>query len=303
MSKTGSPNDFCIRLARSLERATGPRHDELRVLAVALWFETVRKALRLPSAYAVERHFAPRALRFNAYGDPNRDNNWSKYAVGARCPMPKLVARVDKEVPGSARLLSHPLWRVLRTPDMGTRRRKKCLGNVAVDVQRIALGYTSSGPSRRRGSEGVVTRRKLAMLERRAGIDSLTALVVLMYEARELGNHDVALRIGDHVYNVLLITCMFPPFRRLARELFDCFERRVFDGVEYGGERICLPAVDCEQAIELLSLATRQVRNARDFGYSREDHVRVCVDLLGTKYGHGARCALAPPRVLAVMFQ
>lgn len=290
--RCGISNAFRIGLAKSLERATGPRNDELRVLATALWFEGVRRALRLPTPYAVEHHFAPRAFRRNAYGDRNHDNNWSKYAIGARCPTPKLVARVENEIPGSGQLLKHPLWSLLRSPGMEARTRKKHLRSLAMEVQRIAF-------SRRPGTKAVVTNRQLAMLERRAGIDALAALVALMYQAREQGRQDVALQVGDYVYNVLLITCMFPPFRHIARELFDCFQRRVFDAVEDDGEKIYVPTVDCELAIELLSLATRQVRNARDFGYQREDYVRVCVDLLGTKYGFGARCALASPRILA----
>lgn len=292
-------NDFRVMLRKSFDGAKGPRHDELRVLATALWAEKVRVALGMPSPYAVERHINPKAFRFNSSGDPYHDNKWSRYAVGRHQPVNALVTQVDKIIPGTTKLLRHPLWDILRAPDMVVGHKEKWLHGLDGDIQRIVL----DPGSRRIGKQDVgarsATKVQLDMLRRRAGIDALTALTALMLESRQDGRTELALRIGDYVFHVLLITCQFPPFRLLAREIFDCFQRRVFADIEHGGERIDLLAViDCEDAIELLSLAVRQVRNARDFGYEQKDIVPVCVKLLHVRYP-GTMFALASPRVLA----
>jgi hypothetical protein len=138
---------------------------------------------------------------------------------------------------------------------------------------------------------------QLDMLKRRAGLDALAALTFLLREAHIQEQAELALRIGDYLYEVLLITCMFSPFRLLIRELFDCFQRRVFADIQHGGERIDINAFDCQILVELLALAVRQARNADHFGYKQADIVPVCFRLMSVRHPD-VLFGLASPRVL-----
>lgn len=290
-------SNFRAKLRKSLDSATGQRRDELYVLATALWFEKVKQTLDLPTPYAVEHYFELDTFRHNNDGDPFHNNKWSKYATGLHRPVNALVTRVERKVHGSASLLKHPLWDILRKANISLPQREKWFQRLDGDIQRIAVNYDLRMPSSDK-DEKMVAVRQLRMLERRAGIDALAALTALMFETQKAGRFDVALDIGDYIYRVLLITCLFPPFRRFVGELFDCFQRRVFADLHHGGERIFLPGIDYEQSIEILSLAIRQYRNMEGFGFDRKDVVSACIKLLDGKAGFDVRYALATPRAL-----
>lgn len=291
------PNSFRMMLRKSLESARGPRRDEFHVLATAIWVEKVRIALNLPTPYAVQRYINPEAFHRNTSGDIYHDNKWSRYAVGQHRPIDALVERVERIVPGTARLLRHPLWEVLRIPSMSVWQKDRWLRGLNGDIQQVLFAGGSSKKVRRTGEIPVATIVQLDMLKRRAGLDALAALTYLMREAHTQGQSELALRIGDYLYEVLLITCMFSPFRFLTRELFDCFQRRVFADVQYAGQKIDLGAFNCEIFVELLALAVRQARNACHFGYEQADIVPVCFRLQSPSHPD-VLFGLASPRVL-----
>lgn len=295
-----SKDSFSVRLQKSIESAKGPRKDDIYVISNALWFEMIRSELDLPSAYAVEQHLEPHAIHPKGDGTVNHDCNWAKYAIGNRGPRSARVEKVEIEVPGTARLLKHPLWNILRKPALSVIETEVWIRTLDGDVQAILLrknqhrnpDMTVSGP--------VVSKAQLDMLKRRAGLDSLAALVILARKATRQGQSDTALKICDYIYQVLLITCLLSPFRLLVREMFDCFQRRVFSGIQHNDIKIDVVAFDCKAFVELLDYAVRHTRNKPQFGNQKRHLARTCCALLDAR-NPDVYFALAAPRVNAAM--
>ena len=291
--KHPSADSFSVRLLKSLASAKGPRRDDVYVISTALWFEKIRSELNLPSPYAVERHLEP-----HANGTVRHDNNWAKYAIGRRRPGNARVEKIDIKIPGTARFLKHPLWDILRKTFVSALEIEAWIRTLDGDIQTILLRKNQrKNPDMATGGP-VVTKTQLDMLKRRAGLDALAALILLVRKATLHGQSEIALKICDYIYQVLLITCLLSPFRLLVREIFDCFQRRVFAGIQHNGMNIDVATFDCKAFIELLDLAVRQTRSTQQFGYQQKDIVRVCCALLDAP-NIDVIFALAAPHVTA----
>lgn len=196
--------------------------------------------------------------------------------------------------------MKHPLWDILRKPSLSALETEVWIRTLDGDVQAILLrknqrrnpDMTVSGP--------VVTKAQLDMLKRRAGLDSLSALVILARKATRQGQSDIALKICDYIYQVLLITCLLSPFRLLVREIFDCFQRRVFSGIQHNDIEIDVAVFDCKAFVELLDYVVRHTRNKPQLGNQKKHLARTCCALLDAR-NPDVYFALAAPRVNAAM--
>lgn len=296
--KQGCADSFSVRLLKSLASAKGPKRDDIYVISTALWFEMIRSECNLPSPYAVEQHLEPNSIRSRGDGTVSHDNNWAKYAIGRRRPGSARVERVEIKIPGTARLLKHPLWDILRKPSLSALETEVWIRMLDGDVQTILLRKNQQRGPDTTVIDRIATKTQLDMLKRRAGLDALAALVILVRKATRLGQSEMGLKICDYIYQVLLVTCLFSPFRLLAREIFDCFQRRVFSGVQHNDIEIDVAAFDCRAFVELLDLAVRQTRNKQQFGYKQKDIVRVSSTLLDAP-NFDVKFALAAPHVNA----
>jgi len=295
-----SAGSFSVRLQKSIESAKGPRKDDIYVISNALWFEMIRSELGLPSAYAVEHHLEPHAIHPKGDGTVKHDCNWAKYAIGDRGPRNARVEKVEIEVPGTTRLLKHPLWDILRKPSLSALETEIWIRTLDGDIQAILLRKNEQRNQNVMARGPVVTKVQLDMLMRRAGLDALAALVILVRKATRLGQSEMALKICDHIYQVLLITCLLPPFRLLVREIFDCFQRRVFSGIQHNDVGIDVAAFDCKAFVVLLDFAVRHTRNKQQLGNLKKDLARICCELFKVRNIH-VNFAVAAPHVNVAM--
>lgn len=286
---------FKVRLRQSLASANGPRRDELYVLSTALWVELVRRLSECSTYYEMESVFEPDAFGKNAVGDRYHHNKWSKYAVGLSRPVNALVVEVERRLPGCARVLYHPLWEILRQ-GFGSNRsqRESWLSRISPDVQRIVVKNDIMTFSINSNNDST-TRPKLEMLERRAGIDSLACLSLLLVQANDSQRTGDALRIAEALYRVLLITCMRPPYSMLENELFDCFKRRLFSRIQHAGQCLALEKINFPEATSLLLQQVLVLEDTGRIGLAWKDTIKACHRLLCGKYGFDVKFALNPP--------
>lgn len=287
---------FRTRLRKSLATATGPRRDEPYVLSTVLWVELVKSRSECSTYYGLECLFEPGAFGKNVHGDPYHFNKWPKYAIGLARPSKALVARVDRKIRGSARLLQHPLWEILRENSKSNKRKESWLGRLSPDVQRIVLEQNLIISATGEGT--FPTASQLQMLERRAGIDSLAYLSLLLVEALESeGQTEVALSIAQSLYRVLLMTCVYHPFINFADELFDCFRRRLLARVQHAGQRFGLELINFSEATLILLLQVLRQEDSDGIGATEKEKNRGCLKVLDGKCGFDLKFALNPPLI------
>lgn len=295
LCKVSRESYFHQRLKENLAAVAGRRRDKVDVLRAALWYQVVKEGLGASTAYTIERQIEQnRAFGKNQDGVRFHRNKWSKYEIGTHVPEKKLVAKAEIKVPGSARILNHPLWEALRirqpkklTPNA----RFQQLGSRTCKVVYKTLPFGSGGGASRRALH-----RTLPMLERRAGIDALAALTILLKEANARSDTGAAMEIGRSLYNVLLMLCgATTSFGSIAEELIELYSERIFRRIVHDGHYFNVRGFEFSEATKFLRLVLKDFLPAGKIDPIWGNKVRAMFALLDGKYGWDLLFALSPP--------
>ena len=252
------------------------------MLQVATWFAFIHYDLGVDSTYAVESYAEPDAFgKAKDSGTPYHKNKWGRYLRGLNKPQARLVDAVDTRIPGSKALLSHVLWDAMRVRVNVSKLVKHGVQRLSPDIQRIVVNtniiWETTGELRT--DLGL---RQYRMLERRAGIDALACLTMLLRKCAGLRDSEEVLAIARSLYHVLLISCTFEPFSLVAPFVYRIYREQIFP---IAGVR--LDAIDFAQVADMLGGAAAQILMDNDLrvGSDPRRHIRCMADILRGKHG------------------
>nr|QLG05474.1 hypothetical protein [Pseudomonas aeruginosa] len=228
------------------------RDDEVDSVRTIFWFHCLGDRLGKHEARAVQRAVAPNTIGVDSHGDPIKNGKFLAYKRGARTPSDRLVEQIEQQVPRSARSLNHPLWQVLRTSKSIKTSACQWVRQLDPEIQRFAL------------SNGEVSmswgRHTLEPLERRASLDSLAALTIMMRLHHEQGNQLATWDCAQAVFRVLLILGPMFEEHAIAEQIFKIYVSRVFSLVVLPGRRIALEDYDYPTRSGFLNLLADELR-------------------------------------------
>lgn len=288
-------DNFRMGLRKAIEAAAqSGRKDVTDVLRTALWFADVSSRLNATTVYEVEHTLEPEAFGKNGDGDYFHRNKWTKYKVGKHTPNDSLVARVDTRLPGTERILNHVLWEVLQTQQEIDGHTSDWLRQLVPDIQQIIFKTHSYGTGNSH-QRLIPNRRMLIMLERRAGIDSLACLTILLRESCVQGESAHTFDIGRSLYRVLLILGTTIPIGKIYLELLDVYRARIYSMARHKGLRFRFEDFDFMEATHLLRELLLALEDNNRSGVRWGDSVRAMCKLLDGGYGFDVKFALDPP--------
>lgn len=143
-------------------------------------------------------------------------------------PNPAFVEEVEQEVRGSSWALNHVLWRVLREQGSIRKQAKGWVRELVPEIQ--SLVFTPDYELRLYGN-----RHYLGSLERRASVDGLAALTILLKLSNEAGESEHAWDIAHCIFRVLLIIGPELDEQTIAERVFNLYVSRIFSLVSFGG--------------------------------------------------------------------
>ncbi|MEY4592996.1 MAG: hypothetical protein RIR18_1891, partial [Pseudomonadota bacterium] len=169
---------------------------------------------------------APSSTGEDAHGEKIRNNKFKGYAEGLHVPHPIFVKHVDRIVNGSEWALNHVIWRVLRTNGVVTSYAKDWIRELVPEIQSIVFS---------RNYELILSSGKhyVGSLERRACLDSLAVLTILLRLAQESADTELAWTFAIAIYRVLLIIGPELDEQKIADRLFDVYVERIFSQLGY----------------------------------------------------------------------
>lgn len=203
-------------------------------------------------ARAVQRAVAPNSIGVDSRGDPIKNGKFLSYKRGERTPSDGLVEQIEQQVPRSAWNLDHPLWQVLRTSKSLKKSACHWVRQLDPEIQRFALSNGEMSMS--------WGRHTLEPLERRANLDSLATLTIMLRLHHEQGNLLAAWECSRAVFRVLLILGSMFEDHAVAEQIFKIYVSRVFSLVILPGKRIALENYDYLTRSRLLSLLADELR-------------------------------------------
>lgn len=200
----GEPYDSVCEIVASFDKDSLVTHPELSIkreirrCQTIFWYGYLRERTGLVTPRAMQKFFEPKTFIAHKSEGSSCSNKWRAYPQGVRKPHQKLVDRVDKSMPGSAKHFSHPLWDILNVDEPIGNQGEGILKRFDPDLQsKVFLpGH--------RGARRVADARLAAVLKRRCDIDTLAVMTLLCREAGESQDYEMALYWAGETYYMLL---------------------------------------------------------------------------------------------------
>lgn len=271
-----------------VSRLRRKRDDVVDTLRTICWFRIVERRLGLQEARQIQRAVAAVRTGRGVAGDVIKNNKFLDYSKGRHVPHRAVVEQVELMVPGSERELNHPLWMVLRTASPIRRKVELWMRQLDPDIQRIVISpanQISAGTSR----------HVLGSFERRAGMDSLAALTMLLRLGYEEGNAEWVWLYAHSIFRVLLLMGSHFERRGVAVDVFQLFVDRVFCLVAYQGKCMALENYDYLTRFQLLELLVDEFKDEFQDQRVRKMPSYYALQVLNGKVGPRAQSAFVVP--------
>lgn len=251
------------------------------------WYEGVRLATGLTSAYALERLFVPDGFGRNKDGILFNRSTWVTYKKGDHTPKPALVARVELSVPGSSEELNHVLWEILRESTQRSVHAQRWLRQIEPELQILVF----DGGTRIRDHGWP---RLLEKIEHRASMDALACLTVLVFVNLDRRNFDLAPEFARSTLRVLLMLGHHFKCRRVENDLFSLYVERIFTNVRWNDQRFYLDDYAFSLWADVLYRVAGNTTGTSTHAKPSSEEVRImCLVLRGTR-GFAIALAIDP---------
>lgn len=221
-------DEFCFRSSsrKWTPDTKGKGRDVIDAFRTVYWFHWLRIRLgdSARSLRAMEKRLEPAACGISRDGEAYRHNKWRAYKIGKHTPLDSLVSDVDSRQEGAKMAFAHVLWDVLRLDKPVSQFCDGWVQRLEPAVQVLLWtsrkNQTLTGRTRRRKLD----KRTLEVLERRAGLDALACLTLLLREANEAGDSDYASELGVRLCRMLLLISVELSSFGIANPLYEFYD-------------------------------------------------------------------------------
>ena len=185
------------------------------------WFRAVSVRAGNASAYALEKHFDP-LLFSQRDGKLTRSKKWDRYRDGKRLPSDhspsEIVARVDRELPGTAKWFRSPLWTALDGPFPDRYVIDNLLRSLD-DVRHLMFGmqkWSGSTQLNRLPADEAFFENLLQIVS----VDTLAAILLMAREAEVIASPELRASALNAYLKYQSTVRDMPEFSDLAEKLF-----------------------------------------------------------------------------------
>ena len=192
------------------------RRDWIDAFRTVIWYTYIKRKFLNSTNHEIAKFIEPDVFGKDESKDINNYIRWAKYRRGIHTPGKELINQADQYVKGTARIINHVVWEVIRGRKPLKWFMEDGVNHLSWDVQRIIFKSVS-------GQNELISvldiRKELTRIERLANFDALAALIIFLRIANEQNQREIALSIGRSIYRILLVMCVFLPLANFRYEL------------------------------------------------------------------------------------
>jgi len=259
------------------------RRKEAEKLRRIYWFEGVRIAMNAPSAYALEKKFSPEAFRRSDEGIPYHSNKWNGYKHGLHTPHDSVIDHVNQFAKGSRKEIKHVLWSILASNSDGP---EKWLKEIGPELQMIVIdnddAVCNSGA------------RYLGKIERRASLDALACLTVLLKISLNNRDNAAGWKIALSICRVLLMLGSHFISRKIADQIFAFYEKYFFCKVAWDGQAFRLGSFQYSLRAKILDIFSKICISKETSNLTWNERARTMYRIFNGDFGYDLFHALSP---------
>lgn len=205
---------------------------EIDSIRTTYWFRYLALKLHVASALGVQRQIDPRSIKKEGGEEISHSSKWAEYNRGAHTPRKATISLADIRIPGSAAIFNHVLWEVLKQETI-TRNFSELLARLNPETQRLI--YDIHGRPHTHASK-----QFLGKFERRASIDTLAALTLIIKYNHEQNRAELAWEYAHSIFRVLVILGDHLDNFGIADRLFEIFVHKVFSLAQWNNQKFAL---------------------------------------------------------------
>jgi hypothetical protein len=229
------------------------RDDPVDRTRTIFWFSLLREYFGTEEPRDIQRGLAPQTCGLDTNGDLIRNNKFLGYSLGEHVPQARLISEAQRKVPRSEWVINHPIWSILRAQGSVQNAARGWLKQLAPDIECICMqsdGNVAVGPNRHVSGS----------LERRAGLDSLAALTILLRLSIEQKEQEWAWEYAQSTFRTLLVMGNELDKMGVAERIFQLYAQRIFSLVEFEGKRLAPEDYDFVNRAWLLDKLAEDIR-------------------------------------------
>ncbi len=193
---------------------------EVRPIATQNYVLTVQERKGGITLGKIHRHFCQQDYKSNSEYNSQNSGIIYKYAKGKACIKDtKLINRIEEELPGTKRLLNHPLWLILETPLADLDRIYEYMHQLIPPIQAQLFKQDSETKIyHRKNWQGTEPLLRISMQN---NFDALACLLMLMREMELLKRWHSYIEAKWCVHNLLLRLAYFEPIFKINDNLYE----------------------------------------------------------------------------------
>lgn len=192
------------------------RRDWIDAFRTVIWYAYIKRKFLNSTNHEIAKFIEPDVFGKDESKDMNNYIRWAKYRRGIHTPGKELINQADQYVKGTARIINHVVWEVIRGRKPLKWFMEDGVNQLSWDVQSIIFKSVS-------GQNELISvlhiRKELTRIERLVNLDALAALIIFLRIANEQNQREIALSIGRSIYRILLVMCVFFPLANFRYEL------------------------------------------------------------------------------------
>lgn len=196
-------------------------HTKIDAIRTIFWFEGVRLALGVKTAYAVQRAVEPEHV--------GGGSKWARYQQGKSTPRRSLVAKTALLVRSSQYEINNTLWKVLDTPVMTQEIARDLLRLMPPELQCMILNSNQVILQK-------ITDRLLGQFLRKTSLDSLAVLTLIIKLRLSEENYEDVWKLGFSIHRMLLILGMQFKIRGIGQAIYEIYIKQIFSKIKFNGE-------------------------------------------------------------------
>lgn len=293
-----SLDEFCFR-SNSVKfhvDNSGKFRDVIDAFRTVYWFHSLRVGLGADTTYQLEKLLEPNAFCVDADGGCYRRNKWGGYKQGKHTPSHKLVASVNGQFEGAQSEFEHVLWDTLRLSKPASQNADAWIRQLDPGIQSI-LWEKDKKITGNRIRIRPLKKRHLQMIERRASLDALACLTLLLRESHEIGHAQQSFNIAKSLCRVLLMIGEVLNGHGISKPLYEYYEELVLPLACWEEKRITFKGIDFMTLVGWLYHCLYHLKNVEPHQLNEQEKVHYKFKILNGDYGFDYMWLLNPLEV------
>lgn len=275
--------DEFIFASKTRKNPVGKQRHVVDAFRTVFWFHLLRINSEAKSTYQMDQLLEKHQSQSEERA-PDCKNKWRSYRDGRHTPSPTLVHFIAASHTDSQAVLNHVLWESLRLDRPISSYADFWLSQLHPDIQ-TAIYRHGNTFSVGKSIVETLNQTRLSMLERRAGLDALACLIILLRKTANADNGSLAQSLARNLCRMLLILAPLLARAGINRPLVQYIEQEILPLSSHNGMQYGFGGNGYGVSAEQLTFIANYIEGDENRRFSVSERIALRIDILDGRRG------------------